>query len=120
MRLPLKDGQWAELRDRLTYAQGRSVRLALLASRDGAPGLADLDLALIRAYVSAWDVRDLDGQPVPLDRPELAPDDVVQDVSLKCMDAWKGRLDVPKATGEISPSTPPAPPSSPQTTISET
>lgn len=104
MKLTLPDGQWADLRDRLTYAQGRSVRLALLASKDGAPGMADLDLALIRAYVAAWSVRDLEGADVPLERPDQAPDDIVQTLANAAMDAWKGRLDVGKAMAAASQS----------------
>jgi hypothetical protein len=102
VRLPLADGQYAVLRDRLTYGQGRQVRLALLAAEKDRAAMADLDLALIGAYVSEWSVRDLAGEFVPLDKAAEAPDDVVQAIALAAMDAWKGRLDVPKATAARS------------------
>lgn len=106
MRVPLPDDQHAILRERLTYAQGRAVRRALLAAEQDRAAMADLDLALLGAYVSEWLVRDLAGEPVPLDKLDEAPDDVIQTLALAAMDLWKGRRDVPKPTAAPSRSTP--------------
>lgn len=107
MRLPLQGGEWAELRDRLSYEQGRAVRAALLDVDHDRRAMADLDLALCRAYVAAWNVTGLDGAPVPPESPESAPDDVVQAIASAALKAWKGRLG-PKGTNAPLPSTPPA------------
>lgn len=108
MRVALQEGRHAVLRERLTYEQGRTVRAALLAAEADRTAMADLDLALVRAYVASWDVVDLDGATVDLAEPQRAPDDVIQDIALAAMDLWKGRRDVPKATGARSRNTRPA------------
>jgi hypothetical protein len=104
MRLPLEGGQWADLRDRLTYGQGHAVRVALMAVDADRTATVDLDIALVRAYVSAWNVLDLDGNAVPLDQPETAPDDVIQAIALAGIQAWKGKLD-PKGMTALSATT---------------
>lgn len=114
MRHPLGDGQWAIFRDRLTYAQGRAVRVALLEAEKDRAKMADLDLALVGAYVSEWYVRDLAGEPVMLPSwpieaaTPLPPDDIIQSIAVLAMKAWKGRLDLGKDTAANSPPTPPA------------
>ena len=95
MKLELGGGQWADLRDRLTYGQGRDVRVALDVARTST--IVDLDIALVRAYVASWNVLDIDGSAVAVDTPELAPDDVIQAIARQCMDTWNGKAD-PKDT----------------------
>lgn len=97
MRLDFRDGQWAELRERLTYAQARDVRRASLAIRSDTQALADFDIALVRAYVSAWEVRGIDGVAVQLEWPEFAPDDIIQSISARALEVWNGQPD-PKGT----------------------
>lgn len=92
-RLPLEGGQWADLRERLTYEQGRAVRVALLAIEADRAATVDLDLTLIKSYVASWNVLDLDGNAVGLDTPEQAPDDTIQTISIAAINAWKGRAD---------------------------
>lgn len=105
MKVDVSGGRSATLRERLTYQQGHMVRAALLASEADRTAMADLDLALVRAYVSAWDAVDLDGRDVDLATPELAPDDVIQDIALAAMDLWRGRRDLGKRTGAPSRNT---------------
>lgn len=115
MRLELADGQWAELRERLTYGQAHGVRAAYFAIESNPQAKADLDIALVRAYISNWHVLDVNGQAVSLDTPEQAPDDVIQAISQQAADLF-GMVDrnaVPKAGGQISPATPPASASDP-------
>lgn len=97
MRLDLPGGQHADLRDRLTYGQGRAVRVALLALEADRAALADLDLALVEAFVADWHVLSIDGGAVPLADAASAPDDVIQAIALAAMDLWKGKPD-PKGT----------------------
>lgn len=89
--------QSATLRERLTYGQARMVRAAMLAADADKAALADLDLELVKAYVSAWTVLDLAGEPVSLDTPELAPDDVIQTIAVKAISIWQGTAKIPKA-----------------------
>jgi hypothetical protein len=88
MILSLPAGQEAVLRERLTYGQAHGVRVAYFAIEANPAAKADLDLALVRAYVSAWTVLDLDGRAVSLDTPELAPDDVIQAIVIKAADLF--------------------------------
>lgn len=107
MRLPLPEGQWAELRERLTYEQGREVYAAFIAVDKDRAALVDLNIVLVRNYVSAWSVRDLDGADVPLEAPEGAPWDTLTDIAAKAIDIYKGRKD-PKAGAGRSTTTSPA------------
>lgn len=100
VRLPLVDGgQWAELRDRLSYGAAHDVRVAFVRMESSLEGAADLDIALVRAYVVAWHVIDLEGNTVPLDAPETAPDDVIQKIALTALDIWNANAvtGLPKA-----------------------
>lgn len=106
MRLELADGQWAELRERLTYAQAREIRATLLAVDEDHARLADLDLGLVRAYVSSWHVLDLEANAVALDQPQSAPDDVIQAIAVEAMRRWQESAAVPKAGNGISASLP--------------
>lgn len=93
----LESGQSATLRERLTYGQARGVRAALLAADADRAAMADLDLELVKAYVSAWSVTDLAGEPVSLDTPELAPDDAIQTIAVQAIKLWQGTAQLPKA-----------------------
>lgn len=93
-RVDLPNGQWAELRERLTYAQAREVRRALLATNEDPLAFADFDLAVVRAYVTSWHVLDIaTGTSVGLDTPEAAPDDVLQPISRAAIQVWNGSAD---------------------------
>ena len=104
MRIDLGTGQWAELRDRLSYAQARDVRRAFVASQDDRALLVDLDIALCRAYVASWTVLDTEGHAVPIDAIESAPDDIIQAITAEALQIWNGKAD-PKDTSGTSPST---------------
>jgi hypothetical protein len=61
----------------------------MVAVEQDKSALVDLDLTLVGAYVSAWNVLDLEGNAVPLDAPQNAPDDVIQAIALACLELWK-------------------------------
>ena len=88
MRLELPDGQWAELRERLSYGQARDIRRAGLAAEQDSILLADLDLAYV----------------VDVKEPERAADVVIQAIAKEAMKVWS-RKPNPKASSETSPST---------------
>ena len=122
MRLELADGQSVMLRERLTYGQAHGVRAAYFAIQGNPQRQADVDMALVRAYVSAWHVLDVDGAAVSLDTPELAPDDVIQVIAqaaAECFGMTKAEAPLPKAGSASSPSTPPEPRNGSATTDSE-
>ena len=104
MRVALPEGQWADLRERLTYGQAREVRAAFLRIKDDPVSAADLDVALIRAYVEAWHVLAIDGTSMALDKLTDAPDDVIQTLSLEAIAIWQGKPD-PKDTTKHSATT---------------
>jgi len=121
MRLPLTGGMEATLRDRLTYGQARDLRVAFLQAKDDPAAAADLPLALMRAYVSAWTVLDFDGHAVSVDTPEDAPDDVLIEISAAAIDLWNGTSrELPKAGNGIAHSSPLEPASSSLTPTSVT
>ena len=102
MIVPLQGGQSATLRERLTYAQGRDLRAAFIEVNKDQSAFADLPLACVKAYVSHWNVLDLDGNAVPLDQPELAPWDTIEAIADAIMPIWNGS-GVPKAGTAPSP-----------------
>lgn len=97
MKLDLGDGQHAELRDQLTYGQARPVREVFARIERGgeAAAMAELDLALVRAFTESWHVLDFAGNAVGLDTPDLAPDSAIQAIALAALDLWRGGT-VPK------------------------
>lgn len=109
MRLELGSGQWAELRERLSYGSAREVRLALLTAEEDRLAMADTDMALVVAYVSAWNVLSITGEAVPLDRPADAPDDVVQAIAIASLRLWNGKPDPKDMTGRTATSQPEQP-----------
>ena len=94
MKLDLPDGQWAELRERLTYGQAKVVKRAYVAiqQRDD-DALVDLDLALLKGYVTNWDVKNIDGTPATLDAIDNVPDDVIQLIAKRAADLWNSKAD---------------------------
>lgn len=104
MRLDLGGDQWAELRSKLTYGQAHDVRVAYIGSGAGA-GLADLDMAFVRAYVIEWRVLDFAGELVALDKAEAAPDEVIQKIAEQGLKLWNGKPD-PKGTNGSSTTSP--------------
>ena len=106
MNLDIGSGQSVTLRDRLTYGQARGVRMAYYQTETDALAKADLDIALVKAFVSSWNVLDVDGKAVPLDQPEQAPDDVIQAIVEVAAELF-ANAKLPKAGGDSSPTTPP-------------
>lgn len=90
MRVPLRDGMWAELRERISHGAVKSVIRATAVD--------DLELmsAITTAYVSGWNVRDTDGQEIPFDAPDAfdrLTEDVAQALFAEVLPLWKGRRD---------------------------
>lgn len=80
MRLELRDGQWAELRERISHGADKRIKLANRKGRDDDAAALEIDDVLIREFVTAWNVLDIDGSAIPLDAPD-ATDRLAEDVS---------------------------------------
>lgn len=103
MRLELPDGQWAELRERLNYGPARDVRRAFVLADVHDGFKADVDLALVKAYVSNWNVLSAEGTAVPIETPENANDLAIQKIAAAALEVWNDQAD-PKDGSATSPS----------------
>lgn len=63
-RIELRDGQWAELRERITHGQDKLIRRAYLAS-DRAD-MVEAQTVKLRQFITAWEVRDPNGALINL------------------------------------------------------
>lgn len=104
MRVELPDDQWAELREALTYGQARDVRKLFLAANDDRLLLADVDFAMVKAYLVSWNVQGVDGQSLSLDEAEQAPDAIIELIKPVVWKLWSGKPD-PKGTAASSRTT---------------
>lgn len=99
MRLELRDGQWAVLRERITHAEDKRLKRVYRAGKDDPEVAFDIDTVLVRVYVTAWEVRDLDGALIPLgdeNAQDRAPDDIINDLSVAAAELWAG-VSIPQA-----------------------
>lgn len=93
MRVELRDGQWAELRERITHGTDKELKRAWRRGKDDPLQRFDFDTALVRAFLRDWAVRDPDGNPIPPtdgDAIDRAPDDVVDVLVKEAARAWTG------------------------------
>lgn len=93
MRIELRDGQWAELRERITHGADKELKRLYRKMRTEPDLAPDFETLLARTFVSSWHVIDPDGAAVPLadaDAIDRAPDDVVDAVIPVAWEAWTG------------------------------
>lgn len=105
MRVELRDGQWADLRERITHGQDKELKRAHRRGREDPDQQPEFMTVLVRTFVRSWHVLDPDGQAIPLDEPDAidrAPDDIVDALFGPAWTAWTGAT-IPEA---------PTPPSS--------
>lgn len=74
-RLELSDGDWIEVRDRITFGSGERLRSGALKSMSDDAGRTKFDMDLstynldrMVAYIVGWSARKPDGSPVKPDR----------------------------------------------------
>lgn len=104
MRLELRDGQWADLRERPTLAQANLVRAAYVAAGGDSAAVVDIAAAAVAAYVSDWHVLGEDGHELGIDQVQDAPDDVVQAIAAEALRIFRG---APDPKGSTAPSASP-------------
>lgn len=98
MRLELRDGQWAELRERISHGADKRIKIAR-RSRDTVAEELEIDDVLVREFVTAWHVLDVDGQAIPLDaadRTDRLPEDISDAIATKAVELYTG-VTVPNA-----------------------
>ena len=70
MRIDLRDGQWAELRDRISHAEDKQIMRSRRKVRDDPETVGETETIALRIFVRAWSVNDTDGNAIPLDAPD--------------------------------------------------
>jgi hypothetical protein len=93
MRVELRDGQWAELRERITHADDKDLKRAFRKGRKDDELQPDFETLVVRKYVRDWHVNDPDGNPIPLtdeDAIDRAPDDIVEQLVVAAGEIWTG------------------------------
>ncbi len=102
MRLDLRDGQWAELRERITHGAHKRIKLAIRKGNEDDAAAIELDDILIREFVTEWHIRDLAGELVPLtdaDATDRIPSDIADVL-------WRAAVDLQQ--GATTPKSPTA------------
>lgn len=103
MRVELRDGQWAELRERITHGADKRIRRAYLAT-DRAD-LVEAQTVKLREFIVRAEVRDPDGVLINMtdaDAIDRMPEDIADELHEEA-DKHYGRATRPN---------PPTPPSS--------
>jgi len=93
MRIELRDGQWADLRERVSHGIDKELKKAIVRGRADPLDAFDADTALSRAFVRDWRVNDPDGRDIPIGDPdaiERAPDDIIDVLAKAAAEAWTG------------------------------
>ena len=93
MRVELRDGQWAELRDRISHAVDKDIKRARAKGMAKAEDAFDWPTIIVRAFVREWNVCDPEGNPIPLgdaDAIDRAPDDIIDELFPLASTAWTG------------------------------
>lgn len=93
MRIDLPDGQWAEVRERLTHGEDKALRRVTHAGKTDPALSFDVDTALVRTFVSDWYVLDLDGKTIALSDPDAidrAPGDIIDILAERSAEQWIG------------------------------
>ena len=94
MRIELPDGQWAEVRERISHGARKQV-IRTVRDEDDLEAMS----AITMAYVTAWEVKDIDGVPIPLDPAATAasfdrlPDDLAKHLYGEILERWKRLTD---------------------------
>lgn len=92
-RIELRDGQWADLRERISHRSDKDLRIAYRRGRDDAEQQAEFDTILVRAFVRHWSVLDPDGTAIPIEDPDAidrAPEDVADALVVAAAELWTG------------------------------
>lgn len=93
MRVELRDGQWAELREHITHGVDKQIKRARVKGQANPEDAFDWQTVLVRAFVKEWHVLDPDGAAIPVadeDAIDRAPDDIIDALFPKAAEAYTG------------------------------
>jgi hypothetical protein len=86
MRIELRDGQWADVRERVSHGSAKRI----MRSAEG--DIYDFQTELTRAYATAWNILDEDGAAIPIDAPDAVdrmPHDIVRALFKAIRPLWR-------------------------------
>ena len=92
-RIELRDGQWADLRERITHGVDKDIKRSRTKSLNEPEEAFDWTTVITRAFVRDWNVKDPDGNPIPITDPdaiERAPDDIIDQLYPEAAQLWVG------------------------------
>lgn len=98
-RIDLRDGQWADLRDRITHGTDKVIKKARAAAESDPDDRIELDTIVVRAFLKQWTVTDPDGNVIPVDDADAidrAPEDIVDELMRAAVELYTGAT-VPNA-----------------------
>lgn len=93
MRLELRDGQWADLRERISHGADKRIKIAWRRGQNDETQTLELDDVLIREFVTVWHVLDVDGQAIPLadaDATDRLPEDISDAIAVAAGELYRG------------------------------
>jgi hypothetical protein len=113
MRVELDDGQWVELRDRISHGQDKEIRRARMRAKDSPEDAIAEDITVsLRVFIKAWNVNDPDGNPIPLTdadaierMPHLMADELIGHILPLYMRATVPNAPTPLSSGGSSSAT---------------
>lgn len=101
MRLDLRDGQWAELREHISHGQDKDIKRAQMRARlDPAANASEGDTVALRTFIRSWNVNDPDGNAIPLtdgDAIERMPSDIADEIAVQVNELYHPAATVPNA-----------------------
>ncbi len=92
-RIELRDGQWADLRERITHGVDKHIKTQRAKALSDPEAAFDWTTVITQAFVREWNVRDIDGNPIALTDPdaiERAPEDIIEELWPQAAEAWHG------------------------------
>jgi len=90
MRLELRDGQWADLRERIDHGAHKRIKVAIRKGSEDDALAVELDDVVIREFVTAWNVLDLEDNAIPLGELDRVPSDIADALLQGALDAYQG------------------------------
>lgn len=101
MRLDLRDGQWAEIREHISHGQDKEIKRAQWRARsDPTAAISEGDTTALRVFIKSWSVNDPDGNPIPLtdgNAIERMPSDIADEIAVKVNAIYHPEATVPNA-----------------------
>jgi hypothetical protein len=102
MRVELRGGQWAELRERIDHGAHKRIKVGIRKAGDDDVAAVDLDDVVIREFVTAWSIKDINGVVIDLaaaDALDRLPSDIADALVTASLDAYQGATVPNPSTG---------------------